>query len=200
VIPAADLHAANTPLGAVIEDSIPRTLNTLRTLWDPDRHYSAYALARQPQTFPDVPFRKMSGGSYETLFGIEVKSWYMLAKESEPSFRFYVIRDFCHPADVCVFYPWALDGAVSGKPILFRPLICGARKAARLRNVSWVAKAQDADWARIDAPAGPFRFNPTREDRFNDSAPRDMGNNMGRLARTGVWTAEITRLLAEERI
>lgn len=199
IIPAADLHSANTLLGAVIEDAIPKTLNQLRTLWDPDREYSAYSFQRQPQTFPDVPFRKLSGRP-ETLFGIEVKSWYVLAKEAEPSFRFYVNRNFCHPADVCVIVPWALDGAVSGKPVVFRPLLCGARKAARLRNESWVGKASDKHWAEIIKPTGPFRFNPTREDRINDSAPRDSGNNMGRLARTGVWQEDIERLLAEERI
>jgi hypothetical protein len=200
IIPAADLHAANSLLGAGIEGSVPRTLNQLRTLWDPKRDYSDWSFERQPQTFPDVPFRRRSGSAGETLFGIEVKSWYILAKEREPSFRFYVNRNFCHPADMCVIYPWALDGAVSGKPILFRPLVCGARKAARLRNEAWISKAKNTEWASIKEPAGPFRFTPTREDRINDTSPRDDGNNMGRIARCGIWTAEIDRLLTEERI
>ena len=200
-IPATDLHAANTLLGAVIEDSIPKTLNQLRTLWDADRRFSDWEFHRQPQTFPDVVFRRVSATGVETMFGIEIKSSYALAKEAEPSFRFNVNRNFCHPADLCAIYPWALSAAVAGKPTLFRPLVCGARKAARLREESWLQKAQDDAWRQIDKPLlSEAKFHPTREDRINDTAPRDSGNNMGRLARTGIWTAELNQLMAEERI
>jgi hypothetical protein len=199
-IPASDLHAANTLLGAAIEEHIPVALNLIRQIWDPQGNYADCLFRRQPQTFPDVPFRRETGTGSETLFGIEVKSWYVLAKEQEPSFRFYVNRDFCHPADLCVVYPWALSSGVSGTPKLFRPLVIGARKAARLREESWAAKAQDEEWRVINKPQGEKRFHPTREDRINDSSPRDAGNNMGRIARTGVWDLEIRRLMREERI
>jgi hypothetical protein len=199
-IPASDLHAANTLLGAAIEEHIPVALNLMRQIWDPQGNYADCLFRRQPQTFPDVPFRRETGAGSETLFGIEVKSWYVLAKEQEPSFRFYVNRDYCHPADLCVVYPWALSSGVSGTPKLFRPLVIGARKAARLREESWIAKAQSDEWRVINKPQGERRFHPTREDRINDSSPRDAGNNMGRIARTGVWDVDIQRLMREERI
>jgi hypothetical protein len=199
-IPASDLHAANTLLGAAIEDHIPLALNRLRLTWDPNSNYADCIFKRQPQTFPDVPFRRETAAGSQTIFGIEIKSWYVLAKEQEPSFRFYVNRNFCHPADLCVVYPWALSAGVSGTPRLFRPLVLGARKAARLRNQSWVAKASTKEWADIKEPMGPFVFHPVKEDRINDSSPRDGGNNMGRIARTGVWEIEIERLLREETI
>jgi hypothetical protein len=194
------LHAANTLLGAAIEEHIPVALNLIRQIWDPHGSYADCLFRRQPQTFPDVPFRRETGGGSETLFGIEAKSWYVLAKEQEPSFRFYVNRNFCHPGDLCVVYPWALSSGVSGTPKLFRPLVVGARKAARLREESWIAKAQSDEWRVINKPQGERRFHPTREDRINDSSPRDAGNNMGRIARTGVWDLEIRRLMREERI
>ena len=199
-IPASDLHAANTLLGAAIEEHIPVALNLIRQVWDPKGDYADCLFRRQPQTFPDVPFRRETGAGSETLFGIEVKSWYVLAKEQEPSFRFYINRDFCHPADLCAVYPWALSSGVSGTPKLFRPLVIGARKAARLREESWVAKAQNDEWRLINKPEGEKRFRPTREDRINDSSLRDAGNNMGRIARTGVWDLEIRRLMREEQI
>jgi hypothetical protein len=199
-IPASDLHAANTLLGAAIEDHIPVALNQLRRLWDPNSEYPDCLFKRQPQTFPDVPFRRETARGAETIFGIEIKSWYILAKELEPSFRFNVNRNFCHPADLAVVYPWALSAGVSGTPRLFRPLVLSARKAARLREASWLAKAADPDWQKIDKPTGPFSFHPAKEDRINDSSPRDKGNNMGRIARSGVWDVEIQRLLNEERI
>jgi len=200
-IPATDLHAANTLLGAVIEESIPRTLNQLRTLWDADREFSDWEFHRQPQTFPDVVLRRVSPTGVETLFGIEIKSWYALSKEEEPSFRFNVNRNFCHPADLVAIYPWALDAAVAGKPTLFRPLVAGARKAARVREESWLQKAQSEEWKKIVKPnPDEARFHPTREDRINDTSPRDSGNNMGRLARTGIWKVEIDQLMIQERI
>ncbi len=69
-IPATDLHAANTLLGAVIEESIPKTLNQLRTLWDADREFSDWEFHRQPQTFPDVVFRRVTATGVETMFGL----------------------------------------------------------------------------------------------------------------------------------
>jgi hypothetical protein len=199
-IPAVDLHAANTLLGAAIEDYIPVALNRLRTTWDPSGEYADCVFKRQPQTFPDVPFRRETARGADTLFGIEIKSWYVLAREQEPSFRFYINRDFCHPADLCAVFPWALSSGVSGTPRLFRPLVLSARKAARLREEYWVGKAASDEWKAIQKPAGPFLFYPGREDRFNDSSPRDTGNNMGRIARCGVWDVEINRLMREERI
>jgi hypothetical protein len=199
-IPASDLHAANTLLGAAIEDHIPIALNQMRTIWDPTSEYADCLFKRQPQTFPDVPFRKETGQGVNTLFGIEIKSWYVLAKEQEPSFRFYVNCEFCHPADLCVVYPWALSSGVSGTPRLFRPLVVSAKKAARLREEYWIAKATTNDWKEIIKPKGPYTNHPTREDRINDSAPRDSGNNMGRIARSGLWDIEIDRLMREERI
>jgi hypothetical protein len=172
----------------------------MRTTWDPDSKYADCLFKRQPQTFPDVPFRRETGTGSETLFGIEVKSWYVLAKEGEPNFRFYINRDFCHPADLCVVFPWALSAGVSGMPRLFRPLVLGARKAARLREESWIAKATSPEWKEIHRPGGPFTFHPSQRGAINDTSPRDGGNNMGRIARTGVWDVEIVRLMQEERI
>jgi hypothetical protein len=71
-IPATDLHAANTLLGAAIEDHIPTALNSLRAMWD-DGAYGDCQFRRQPQTFPDVPFRQSASSGSRTLFGLESK-------------------------------------------------------------------------------------------------------------------------------
>lgn len=199
-IPASDLHSANTLLGAAIEEHIPVALNLMRTTWDPESKYADCLFRRQPQTFPDVPFRRERTDGSETLFGIEIKSWYVLAKEMEPSFRLDANREFCAPADLVVIYPWAFSAAISGTPRLFRPLVLSARKAARLRNEFWRQKAKSKEWAKIMHPAQPASYYPTKSDRINDRAPRDKGNNFGRIARTGVWDSSIDRLLREETI
>lgn len=199
-IPAKDLHSANTFLGAAIEEHIPVALNQLRSTWDPESKYADCLFKRQPQTFPDVAFRRETAEGSEVLFGIEIKSWYILAKEMEPSFRMDVNREFCAPADLAVIYPWAFSAAVSGTPRLFRPLVLGARKAARLRNEAWINKAKNDEWAAIRSPTQVPTFYPTKSDKINDSAPRDGGNNFGRVARTGVWQVAIDRLLREESI
>lgn len=199
-IPAKDLHSANTLLGAAIEEHIPIALNQLRSTWDPESQYADCLFKRQPQTFPDVAFRRETADGNEVIFGIEIKSWYILAKEMEPSFRMDVNRNFCAPADLAVIYPWAFSAAVSGTPRLFRPLVLGARKAARLRNEFWVSKAKNNEWAQIKEPDQESCYYPAKSDKINDLAPRDSGNNFGRVARTGVWDIAIGRLLREESI
>ena len=56
---ATDLHTLNTVLGATIEEQVVRTLNLIRTTWDPDGRYALYSFVRQPQTFPDVRLKKV---------------------------------------------------------------------------------------------------------------------------------------------
>jgi len=92
-IMATDLHTLNTVLGATIEEQVVRTLNLLRTTWNPDEKYALYSFVRQAQTFPDVLLRKTS--SDEILLGIELKGWYLLAKEAEPSLRFQATATAC---------------------------------------------------------------------------------------------------------
>ncbi len=105
-IMATDLHTLNTVLGATIEDQVVRTLNLVRNTWDSDGTYSLYSFVRQAQTFPDILLRQVSSG--EVLLGIELKGWYLLAKEAEPSLRFQVTADTCTEQDLIVVVPWAL--------------------------------------------------------------------------------------------
>lgn len=71
------------------------------------------------------------------LMGIELKGWYALSKEAEPSCRFKASPKVCAPQDLLVVYPWALSGVVSGKPELYAPYVIGARTAAERRNWHW---------------------------------------------------------------
>ena len=94
----ADFFAFNSSLGATIEDQVTASLNELRSVLDPDNQYSLYGFERQPQTFPDVVLRT-SAPDIEPpiLMGIELKGWYVLAKEREPSFRYKVTPAACSP-------------------------------------------------------------------------------------------------------
>ena len=86
---ATDIFTLNTALAATIEDAMVKTLNDLRNVWDPQDEYETYAFVRQPQTFPDVVLRRVDNGE-EVLLGIELKGWYLLAKEEAPTYRFTV--------------------------------------------------------------------------------------------------------------
>ncbi len=88
---ATDIFTLNTALAATIEDSMVKTLNDLRSVWDPKDEYETYAFVRQPQTFPDVVLRRVDNGE-DVLLGIELKGWYLLAKEEAPTYRFTVPR------------------------------------------------------------------------------------------------------------
>ena len=86
---ATDLFAFNSSLGATIEEQVVAALNKLRAVWDPNQKYALYEFERRPQTFPDVVLKTSSPGQKpEIILGIELKGWYVLAKEKEPSFRY----------------------------------------------------------------------------------------------------------------
>ncbi len=91
---ATDIFTLNAAFGATIEDQVVSTLNRMREVWDPDEKFMYHRFVRQSQTFPDVLLKRDTSGTDksegEILLGIELKSWYLLAKEEEPSFRFQV--------------------------------------------------------------------------------------------------------------
>lgn len=190
-IMATDLHTLNTVLGATIEEQVVRTLNLIRTTWDPNGQYALYSFVRQPQTFPDVRLRKVSGD--ETLMGVELKGWYLLAKEGEPSLRFQATAVACTKQDLIVVVPWVLGNVISGSPILFEPFIESARYAAEFRNYHWQHIRRTAQDATIEPPSGAQPY-PSKSDQILDKPRVDSGGNFGRLARTGMMDAYMAKL------
>lgn len=190
-IMATDLHTLNTVLGATIEEQVVRTLNLMRSTWDPDEKYANYHFVRQSQTFPDVLLRKISDN--EILLGIELKGWYLLAKESEPSLRFQVACEACSLQDLIVVVPWVLGNVISGSPILFEPFIESAKYAAKFRNYHWQHIRRTDHDSNIESPVGVVPY-PMKSDRILDRPAYDGGKNFGRLARTGIMDDYIAKL------
>ena len=182
-IMATDLHTLNTVLGATIEEQVVRTLNLTRNTWDPDEKYALYSFVRQAQTFPDVLLRKTSSG--EILMGIELKGWYLLAKEAEPSMRFQTTEAACARQDLIVVVPWVLGNVISGSPILFEPFIESAKFAAVHRNYHWQHVRKTNQLTNIEKPDGIEPY-PSKSDQILDKPASDGGGNFGRLARTGI--------------
>lgn len=190
-IMATDLHTLNTVLGATIEEQVVRTLNLIRNTWDPDESYSLYSFVRQAQTFPDVLLRKTS--TDEILLGIELKGWYLLAKEAEPSLRFQATSAACAQRDLIVIVPWVLGNVISGSPILFEPFVESAKYAADYRNYHWQVIRQTKQDTGIEIPRN-VRPYPAKADQVLDRARSDGGGNFGRLARTGMMDSYIQKL------
>lgn len=190
-IMATDLHTLNTVLGATIEEQVVRTLNLIRNTWDPDEHYSLYSFVRQAQTFPDVLLRKTS--TDEILLGIELKGWYLLAKEAEPSLRFQATSAACAPRDLIVVVPWVLGNVISGSPILFEPFVESAKYAADYRNYHWQVIRQTKQDTGIEIPKNVKPY-PAKADQILDKARSDGGGNFGRLARTGMMDSYMQKL------
>lgn len=190
---ATDLFTLNTPLAATIEESVVKTLNDLRSVWDPADEYESFSFVRQSQTFPDVLLREQDNG-VNILMGIELKGWYLLAKEEEPTFRFTVTEAACNPWDLLVVVPWALSNVLSGAPRLHRPFIQTARYCARKRNHYWLhERSVRRDTGDIDEPSG-VRPYPSKGDNISDRATVDGGSNFGRLARYGVMDRYVTEM------
>lgn len=190
-IMATDLHTLNTVLGATIEEQVVRTLNLTRSSWDPEDEYPLCSFVRQAQTFPDVLLRKSSTG--EVLLGIELKGWYLLAKEAEPSLRFQVSPAACSDRDLIVVVPWVLSNVISGSPILFEPFVESARYAAEFRNHHWAHVRKSSLDASIAMPKSVEPY-PSKSDAILDVPASDRGGNFGRLARTGLMDTYMSRL------
>lgn len=184
-IQATDLFALNTMLAATIEARVVETLNWMRQVWDPDGCWTAYSFERQAQTFPDV--RLVSrGNSLDTALGIELKGWYLLAKEGMPSLRFTVNPSACGPHDLIAVVPWYLSNVLSGVPTVLPPWVYSAREAAEYRNHWWKdIRITTADPGIIHPPH-PVRPYPGKSDHVVDKPVSDRGGNFGRLARTGL--------------
>jgi len=190
---ATDLHTLNNVLGATIEEQVVRSLNLIRKTWDPEGRYALYSFVRQPQTFPDVRLKKTSGD--DTLMGIELKGWYLLAKEAEPSLRFQVTPAACSLQDLVVVVPWVLSNVISGSPVLFEPFIESARFAAQYRNYHWQHLRKTTQDVGIDSPENAHPY-PLKSDQISDKPRYDGGGNFGRLARSGMMDEYVAKLNA----
>lgn len=196
---ATDLFAFNSSLGATVEEQVVASLNNSRAVWDPERKYGLYSFERQPQTFPDVVLRASEPSiEPQVLMGIELKGWYVLAKEGEPSFRYTVTPAVCAPADLLVVIPWALSRIISGSPRVFAPYAISARQAAEHRNWYWEHVRGGSDGDRGVVLSSMTSHYPKKTDPISDRAAADRGKNFGRFARSKAMDSYIGKLLDEK--
>jgi hypothetical protein len=78
---ASDLFSLNSVIGGTIEVQTVSTLNRIRNVWDPDNDWADYGFERFSQTFPDVRLVNRRDVTATPVLGMELKGWYLLAKE-----------------------------------------------------------------------------------------------------------------------
>lgn len=182
-----ELFSVGSLFSSVVESQVVAILNSLRNLWDPDNKYAEYAFIRQSQTFPDVLLASLRKKG-DILFGIELKSWYVLSKEGEPSFRYTITPEACAEPDLLVTIPWMLSDVISGSPKLLSPYMESARYVAEYRNYYWersrIASGKDPTIRR--PPKKNRRPYPDSKQEASDEAQDDKGRNFGRIARAGI--------------
>ncbi len=186
-INATDIFTLNAAFGATIEEQVVESLNQAREIWDPEGRYEMYEFVRQAQTFPDVLLRRFvdMDGADPILMGIELKGWYLLAKEGEPSFRFQVTPAACNRQDLIAVVPWVLTNVLSGAPKVLRPYVELARYAAEYRNYHWQHIRETKQDTAIAFPDHVGVY-PQKSDHICDKPAADSGRNFGRFARTGI--------------
>lgn len=185
---ATDLHAFNTSLGASIEDQVVSGLNASReATWDKEGKYAHLRFVRQAQTFPDVILKPAAPPHVEVepVLGIELKGWYVLAKEGVPSFRYKVTPGAAAPQDLLVVFPWALSQVISGAPQLFEPFVASARYSAEYRNWWWEHKRASKGNSTITL-SSHRGYYPLKSDAIADIPAEDSGN-FGRIARSKLF-------------
>ena len=190
---APDLQTLSNMLGATIEEQVVATLNGLRTVWDPEGDFARYYFRRQAQTFPDVLLMADDNGR-DIRLGIELKGWFLLAKEKVPNFRFRTTAAACAPEDLICVVPWHLSNVLSGVPVVDKPFLIHSRYAAQHRNWWWQHKRKTSGNTAIRIAEGVTPY-PDNQDRILDKPASDSGNNFGRLARTGLMDAYIEQML-----
>lgn len=197
-INVTEIFSVGGAFSSVVETQVVNILNNLRNLWDPDNKCSRYAFVRQSQTFPDVLLRNLQDG--EILFGVELKSWYVLSKEGEPSFRYQVTPSACAVADLLVVIPWILSDVISGTPKLLRPYVELARYAAEYRNYYWqksrIEQGKNSTIRR--PPDSNCRPYPDSKQEASDEAEDDKGGNFGRIARAGILDEYIASIKEQD--
>lgn len=190
---ATDIFTLNGALGASIEDAVVRGLNKLREVWDPKGSYSLYRFERQAQAFPDVRLVSDDPNLKSPLMGIELKGWFAIAKEGEPTFRYQITVDACAPQDLLVVYPWVLSDVVAGTPKLLRPFVDQAKFAAQLRNFYWhQMRAAEGGEPRILLADHRTPYPSSKVDQCSDKAVHDTGDNFGRVSRYGLMDEFVT--------
>ncbi|MGH7869436.1 MAG: hypothetical protein ACREP9_17815 [Candidatus Dormibacteraceae bacterium] len=102
---AGDLFSLNSVLGGTIEVQTVSTLNRIRNVWDPNDEWAEYGFERFSQTFPDVRLVNRREVIVTSVMGIELKGWYLLAKEKAPSYRYTATRAACSEFDLLVVVP-----------------------------------------------------------------------------------------------
>ena len=137
--------------------------------------------------------KNLSDETAKPIMGVELKGWYLLAKEAEPSLRFQQTGAACAEADVIMVVPWVLNSVISGRPRIYSPYIESAKYAAAYRNWHWkqMRGAGEAAEIRVPADAEPY---PRKADATNDQPKSDKGGNFGRIARTGLMDDYLAKM------
>ena len=179
---ATDLFSLNTLLGGAIEEQTVSALNAMRSTWDATGQWYDRAFVRFPESFPDVRLVR-SQNDENPVIGIELKGWYLLSKEREPSFRYKASADAVTPWDLLVCYPWALSNVLSGHPILYAPYIEQAKYAADMRTYYWQNRRGSSASRSNEIFRPDTRPYPRVGTKYADNPKSDSGKNFGRIAR-----------------
>ena len=195
-VSACDLHTWGSVLSATVEIEVVKCLNGVRDKWDGIGEYSNCSFRRQAERYPDVVLA-CGERREDIVLGIEIKSWYVMAKEGEPSFRFKTTLGACPPQDFLLVVPWSLSNVLSGTPVVFDPYLTGTRTVALQRNRWWTEVRKSSDNTDISIPGGVEPYPGAREN-IADEAASDAGGNFGRLARMGMFDEYMKRVNGEE--
>ncbi len=201
---AGELFNLDTVFGSVIEKQVVETLNRNRKVWDPGDRWPRYRFVRSAQTFPDVRLQAFGqDGLKDIILGIELKGWYLLSREGEPSFRYSVTPDACDVQDLLVVVPWHLKNVLSGEPAVHEPYLEQARYVAKYRNWWWTNVRRTGDTLserQVKAPDKKVSPYPAPKTKIADRAFKDGGNNFGRVARIERLMNDYTSSLRERSI
>ena len=168
-----------------MEKQLAISLENHRTLWDPHNEYADHHWFHQGDVFPDLFFSKGRDGKElreNVRVAIEVKSWYIFSKESEPSLRFKQAGCFVNDTCIVVIFPWFLTNVVGGRVAVLPPIVLSAIDIVKDRDAHWKKnEIRDHDYFEEKNGKAPKPFQSIENKRF--TVVSSANTNFGRIFR-----------------
>lgn len=134
----AVLGQFNNYVGQAVEDAVVSRLNAAADEWKPVG--KQWTFGRNTVQFPDIMLVDENAdavGKHRILFHIEVKTWYVFARDLITA-RFNTAPSCIKSDALLLVFPWYMTQLVHGVPRVLKPLVYPAKELALRRDTVWV--------------------------------------------------------------
>lgn len=180
----------NNYVGQGLEEAVVAWLNERADEWRPEG--TDWFFARNTVQFPDIVLVEPDSdapGKYRVLFHMEVKTWYVFAKDLITA-RFHTAPSCIKPDALLLVFPWYMTEVVYGVPFVLAPLAYNARELADRRDKVWAGGGKrQADRGEVSTK---FKVSvPDPDDFFTFNVnTQNVKSEAYQLTAAGAWVKD----------